>query len=133
MKIEHFDVNRIIGIEAFDRTRASYEWLPKKQKTWIFGIKRNAWHDEGWYSHGCYYDGYMEDSWDATPYTKKELIDRGYLVDEDGQVWNRPYVKVYLEADCNVSQNFNTLEEASEWVDQLKATSGKTFETVIHG
>lgn len=131
--IEHFDVNRIIGIEVFDQRSAPFAWLPRKQKTWIFGIKRKAWHDEGFYQDGCYYEGYMGDSWEANAYTKEELMSRGYLVDSDNRVWHPPHATVYLESDCKVTKRFNTISETNEWVDELKKTSGKTFEIVIHG
>jgi hypothetical protein len=131
MKIEQFDVNRIIGITVYGERQSSYKWLPKKQKTTFFGlIKRNAWHSEGFYSNGCYKECYESGCWDATSSSKEWLIKSGYLVKADNTVWHRPYVTVYLESDYQVSNSFERIEQALEWVEDLKATSNKTFEIV---
>lgn len=130
MKIDHFDVDRIIGITMYGKRPTSHKWLPAKQKTTFFGlIKRNAWHSEGFYSNGCYEECYESGCWDATPSTAESLRDYGYLVEGDG-VYYKPSVTVFLESKCQVSKTFETAEEARSWVDALKATSGKTFEIV---
>jgi hypothetical protein len=122
---QHFEVSRIIGIKIVDKWEASYRWLPCKQKTAFFGlIKRNAYHSEGYYESGCY---------EAASYTKDELIEYGYLVEfsiNNKGVYHRPYVTVYLEHECQVTKNFATFDEATQWAEELKATSGKTFEIV---
>jgi hypothetical protein len=132
MKIENFDINRIIGITVYGERKSSHEWLPRKQKKWFFGLFSRGWHSEGFYSHGCYQECYESGCWDATPSTAEWLNEYGYLVKADNTVWYRPYATVYLESDYQVSKKFNTLEEALEWVEDLKATSNKTFEIVKH-
>lgn len=130
---EHFDVSSIIGIEITDKRETSYRWLPKKQKTFFFGMwKRDAWHSEGFYDYGYYYEGYMGDSWDATPYTKEDLIMNGYIVDENNVVWRKPYATVYLRNKYEVTTYFNTFEDSIEWCENLKLKSGKKFEIVRH-
>ena len=134
---EQFDVNRIIGIKISDKRKTSHRWLPKKQKTTFFGlVKRNAWHSEGFYFNGHYQECYESGCWDACPSTAESLRDYGYLVEWDSSrsfeqsVYHRPYVTIYLESEYQVNKPFNTLSEAQEWVEQLKSTSGKTFEIV---
>lgn len=125
---EHFNIDRIIGITVCGERKSSNTWLPRKQKTWFFGLfKRNAWHSEGWYSYGCYEECYESGCWDATPSTKKQLESYGYIVKDDKTVWHKPYVTVYLEAKLQVSRTFDTLKEAKAWVEELKVSSNKPF------
>lgn len=128
---EHFDVNRIIGIKVVDKRESSYKWLPRKQKTFFFGLyKRDSWHSEGFYENGSYYEGYMGESWDTISHTKEELIEYGFIVDENNVVWSKPYATVYLEHECKVNKYFNTFDETIEWCEMVKSTSGKTFEFI---
>jgi hypothetical protein len=130
---DHFDISRIIGIRIIDKRQSSYRWLPEKRKTTFFGlIKRNAYHSEGYYSNGCYTECYESGCWDACPSSRLDLIRSGYLIDANNVVWNRPYATVYLEYKHQVTKNFVTLEEAVQWAEELKATSGKTFEIIKH-
>jgi hypothetical protein len=127
---EQFDVGRIIGVKIVGRSLTSYTWMPAKQKTTFFGlIKRNKWWSEGFYQCGCYQECYESGCWDACSYTAEELRRDGYIV-ESGKVYSKPYVTVYLESEYQSTKRFNTEEEAKQWVDELKATSGKTFEII---
>ncbi len=130
---QHFDISRIIGIELRGITKTSHRWLPKKQKTFFFGlIKRNAWHAEGYYENGCYDECYESGCWDATEYNAKELRDYGYIVDESTKtVYDKPHATIFMESDCKVYKKFDTEPEATEWVNALKKRSGKEFEIVI--
>lgn len=130
---QHFDISRIIGIELSGITKTSYRWLPKKQKTFFFGlIKRNAWHAEGYYQNGCYEECYESGCWDASEYTAGELRDRGYIVDEStSTVYHKAHVTVFLEGECKVSSSFDSESEATEWVSNLRRRSGKEFEVII--
>ena len=133
---EHFDISRIIGIQIVDKRKTSIKWLPRKQKTTFFGlIKRNAWYEEGYYDNGHYTECYESGCWDATPSTKEQILGYGYLIDKDNiaTVWHRPYATVYLEHERRVTKSFTTFEETLSWAEELKATSGKTFEIVKHG
>lgn len=130
MKQDQFDISRIIGIRIVDKRETSHRFLPKKQKTAFFGlIKLNSWHSEGFYSNGRYQECYESGCWDACPSTAESLRKSGYIVDWQ-TVYSKPYVTVYLESDYQTTRNFETIEQAYEWVDELKATSGKTFEIV---
>ena len=132
MKIEHFDIDRIIGITIYSERKTRYEWLPRKEKKWFFGLFSSGWHSEGFYPNGCYQECYESGCWDATPSTKETLIQSGYLVKDDNTVWSRPRVKVYMESEYHVTKDFDSLEEAIEWTEDLKDTSNKTFEIVKH-
>jgi hypothetical protein len=128
---DHFDISRIIGIRIVDKQKASYKWLPKKQKTAFFGlIKRNSWHSEGFYQYGSYYECYESGCWDSYSYSKESLIESGYLVDEENVVWNRPCATVYLEYKREVIKRFDTHQDALNWATGLKMKSGKTFEII---
>lgn len=127
---QHFDISRIIGIEVRGLHESRYKWLPKKRKTAFFGlIKRNSWHDEGYYSNGDYQECYESGCWDAHAYTADELREYGYIVDEDTRtVYEKPCVTVFLEHDHKIYRRFESDSEASEWVSDLRRRSGKEFE-----
>jgi hypothetical protein len=127
---EHFDIGRIIGITLVDRSKASWEWLPRKRKKILGIFNSKHWHPSGFYRYGCYEECYESGCWDSTPFTQDELEKSGYLVDSEKNVWNRPYVTIYLESDCKVTKRFDNTEEASLWVEKLKEDSGKKFEIV---
>ena len=120
-----FDVNAIIGIRIVDRRPGGYEWLPSKESRRFFGILRPTVYPEGFYQGGQY-----ENWMSSKAYTKEELEGYDYIVDNDNSVWRRPYATVYLAHDYQVTKYFQTLNEANEWVEELKDTSGKTFEIV---
>jgi len=128
---QHFDIARIIGAKIVDARQTSHRWLPAKQKTWFFGLfKRSSWHSEGFYSNGCYQECYESGCWDATPSTKQQLEEQGYQVDGWNNVYNKPHVTIYLEHECQVTKSFDSYTEAQDWVEELKAISGKVFEIV---
>lgn len=137
MKQVGFNINSVIKIEVVGLTKTHHKWLPKKQKTWFFGlIKRDKWYDEGFYSYGCYQEGYMDDVWDATPSTQKELESYGYIVDnkwpypENSVVYNKAYVRVYLESKREVHKSFNTNEAASAWAKYIMDSAKAPFEVI---
>jgi hypothetical protein len=71
----------------------------------------------------------------GTIYSAEKLINNGYKVyttDEriNNRVTEKPYVRVYLRHDQEVYRKFETDVEALSWIDELKATSGKTFEII---
>ena len=125
---EHFDVNEIIGIKLFFEREARFEWVEAKpEKRGFFGlIKTRSATPAGFLDKG---------SFDGTIYSDEELIGYGYKVyttDEriNNRVTEKPYVRIYLSHGLESHKKFETDEEASAWVDELKATSGKTFEIV---
>ena len=129
---QHFDISRIIGIELIDIREASHKWLPRKQKTFFFGLfKRNSWHAEGYYQNGCYKECYESGCWDATESTAEELKGYGYIVDEStNTVYHKAHVTVFLEGECKVYSSFDSESEASSWVSDLRKRSGKEFEII---
>ena len=131
---QHFDVSRIIGIELRTVSEARYTWLEREQKTRLFGlIKRDAYYSEGYYNYGQRRECYGENGcWDAHAYSAESLRESGYIVDDSTKtVYNKAHVTVFLEAECKVSAHFDSNTEASEWVSNLRLTSGKTFEIII--
>lgn len=128
---DHINLDRIIGIRIYDERGASYKWLPAKQKTTFFGlIKLNSWYSEGFYDGGCYEQEYYSTGrWDVYAYTAQELIENDYLV-RGKMVYCKSYVNVYLLDDIKISKKFNSLREAQEWVEQLKAKCKDEFEII---
>lgn len=120
----HFDVNSIISIKIIDRRQSSFEFLPKKIVPRFFGLFQPTVYPEGFYDDGEY------DGWDPKVYSKEKLEGYGYIVDKDNTVWYRPYATVYLAHTYSITKEFFTLEEAREWVEELKKISGKTFEII---
>ncbi len=130
MKSVQFDISRVIGIWIFDKRESSYKWLPKKQKTFFFGLfKRNRFHSEGFYSHGHYEECYESGCFDATPTTKERLEKIDYIVDKDNKVWYKPYVLVDLESENQYKISFETIEEAKSWANEIEVKSGKNFQS----
>jgi hypothetical protein len=128
---ETFDINEIIGIKLTEeREIDSYEWVDTvPEKRIFFGmIKVRSATPAGFLDLGSYR---------GTIYTEEELIGYGYKVyttDEriNSRVCRKPHVKIYLSHELTVDKVFETNHEAQTWIDALKATSGKTFETVVH-
>ena len=131
MRIDHINLDRIIGIRVYEEQGAAYRWLPAKQKTTFFGlIKLNKWYSEGFYEYGCYITGYGDSYWDADAYTAQELILTNNFLVRDKVVYHKPYVNVYLQDDIQISKKFNSLQEAQEWVEQLKSKCKNKFEII---
>jgi len=127
-----FNTSLISVIEVFEERCNHYTWLPRKQKTIFFGlIKRKKWHNEGWYSSGCYYEGYMGDSWDATPCSREDLEKMDYIVKNDKTVWHKPYVNVHLGPKEGVCKKFESYQEALSWAEKLRNQNGGNFEIVV--
>ena len=131
MKQDHINLDRIIGIRIYGERKASYSWLPAKQKTTFFGlIKLNKWHSEGFYDGGCYEQEYYgTGSWDAYAYSEQNLIEMDYLV-RGKIVYCKSSVNVYLQDDIEITKRFNSLKEAQGWVDQLKSKCKHEFEII---
>lgn len=131
MKYE-FDIERVIGLSVVERSKTSYGWLPRKQKTLLFGlIKLNKYYPEGYYSSGCYEQCYESGCYEADSYSADELRKYGYIVNDiEKKVYNKPYVKVYLESEYNVTAKFETESEAEQWAQELKLKTGKNFEII---
>jgi hypothetical protein len=130
MKQEHFDIDQIIGIELiYEKPAGEFDWVdatPEKRK--FFGlIKVRSARPAGFLDYG---------SFQETIYTEEELKEYGYKVYPHSErivkrVCRKPYVKVHLPHDLCVTQTFESDDLAKGWVDELKSTSGKTFEVVF--
>lgn len=132
MKQVGFNINSVIKIEVVGLTKTHWKWLPKKQKTWFFDlIKRNKWYGEGFYAYGCYQEGH-----NVTPLTKEDLTSYGYIVDdkwpypENSVVYNKAYVRVYLESKREVQKSFNTKDEAMAWAKYIMNSAKAPFEII---
>lgn len=122
------DVDKVIRIELIEPKLSSYKWLPKKQKTFLFGlIKRNRWNSEGFYRHGCYQECYESGCFDATPDSEKWLTKRGYYVYPDKSVWHPATVHVDLDHGVRSTIAFGNMDEAKEWISKLEEMCGKKF------
>lgn len=126
---EHFDVNEIIGIKIIPESEASFEWVDEiPEKRIFFGMIRTR------YARPA---GFLDkSSFDEIIYSPEQLIDYGYKVYTSSErinnrVCHKPHVTVYLSHDLSSTKRFETDREAIEWVEDLKATSGKVFEIVI--
>lgn len=122
----HFDVNSIIGIKFVGERKTTISWYDERKHKRFFGLFKD------WVQPAGFYDN---SEWEAVPYTKAELVDWGYKVyDTDERINDRVVHKsrviVYLGHDLEVSKEFETVDEANEWIDLLVSTSGKTFEVV---
>lgn len=125
---QYFDINRIVKITLYDRRETSYKWLPKKQKTWFFGLfKLNKWHSSGFYSNGCYKECYESGCWDATPSTSVDLLNSGYII-ENKIVYSKPCVSIQLTDKCEVTKKFTNYKDAKSWVTALITKSQNLFE-----
>jgi hypothetical protein len=125
---EHFDVNEIIGIKLFPEHDSRFEWVEAApEKRAFFGlIKTRSATPAGFLDKG---------SFDGTIYSEESLIGYGYKVyttDEriNNRVTEKPYVRVYLSHGLETHKKFETDEQALSWIEELKSTSGKTFEIV---
>lgn len=126
-----FSVKRIIGITIRDKYESHYKWLPKKQKTFFFGLfKRNSWHQEGFYSYGSYTECYESGCWDSRPVNEEELRESGLIVDENKIVWRKPLVTVHLESKKEVNRYFDTIIGAKRWAEILRNKNGEHFEII---
>jgi|688.fasta_scaffold520252_3 hypothetical protein len=131
---KHFDVDRIVSIQVIEIRESHYKWLPRKRKTWFFGLfNRISWYNEGYYNQGCYYEWSEGGCYDAYANSAKELIDHDYLVDElTKTVYNKSHVTVYLEHEYTVTKDFDSNTEAYSWVSALREKSKKNFEVVTY-
>ena len=128
---ESFDINEIIGIKLTEETESmSYEWVDAvPEKRIFFGLIKTKSATPAGFLDLC--------SWKDAIYSAEELEAYGYKVyttDEriSSRVCRKPHVKIYLSHELTVEKVFETNQEAQAWIEELKSTSGKTFETVVH-
>ena len=124
----HFDVSEIVGIRLRPESDSHFVWRdarPKKKFLGIFTTQRAL-------------PAGFEDmrSWDDDRYSAEYLVERGYKYYPDRvqyQIVNKAVAIVYFNNHkYELSQAFESNEEMTQWAEQLKATSGKTFEIIVH-
>lgn len=118
-KIEnHFDVNQIVYVTFVpERPSNYYKWNDSRPIKYFFGlIKTKKFTKAGWG------DGYKI-------VDKEYLINDGYkIVGKD--VYHKSKVHVYLTNKHRIDNTFESENDAKNWMEDLKITSGKTFEIV---
>ena len=130
MRLEHFDINRIVTLSVFgEKVERSYEWRDPQPIKRFFGLI-----DTGRFTPAGYY---YTNSFESVCYTEEKLRGYGFKVysrDEriNDNVVNKPYVKVDLEHENSLTVTFETNDEMLEWVEMIKLKSGKIFETVVY-
>lgn len=125
---EHFDVDRIVSIVFVPERPTNYVWIEGGKITVkkFFGlITKEEIIESGWYEN---FEKYRYDF-----KSTESLEEQGYNVYKfservNNRVCKKPYVKVYLTHENTVTKTFDNNNDAMSWVDQVKKTSGKTFE-----
>lgn len=124
----HFDVDQIIKIKMWGERPSDFYYCEAEPiKNW-FGFNTGEFTKEGWKEYPNYIGYY------SPIYTAEELTKKGYIVyPEKKKVMERPLVEVYLAHDYKVSQTFLKEQEALNWIDDLKAMTGRSgsFEVII--
>jgi hypothetical protein len=125
----HFDINSIIRINILGRRETSYGWLPKKQKTFFFGLfKRNSFYSEGFYENSDYLNFFDSD---GIAYSENDLIGYGYQVDPDKSVWEKPYISIIMKNKDSIQIKFESLEEARNYVKEIEEKSEIKFHVIL--
>lgn len=120
----HFDVRAIVALKFVkERPVERFVWKPARPaKSSYFGLCKTLALDEGWED---------ESSWDSSRYTLDELKGYGYIL-RNGEIYNKCHIQLFLEHDYQVSQTFETEEEARAWIDAIKIKAGKIFQIIEH-
>lgn len=129
MKKNYFQLDKVSAITLTYERETSYKWfpaIPAKPKMFL-GIQWGMTEaiPAGWSEYedtryfrksSSYFDDY---SW--------------YRVDEvNGKVYNKAHVHVHLNYKEGIGVNFDSNEEAQQWVDDLIASSDKKFAVIIN-
>lgn len=124
----YFQLDKVSAITLTYERETSYRWfsaIPAKPKVFL-GIQWGmteaipaGWSDyeEGWHrKSSSYFDDY---NW--------------YRVDEiKGKIYNKAHVNVHLNYKEGIGCNFDSNEEAQQYVDDLIASSDKKFTVIIN-
>ena len=144
----NFDVN-LIGKISFRPSyhNDTYKWrnetITRKYKKFLWFKWENGLEikPEGFYEERTHHYDFDGDRKYYLHITEEYLIKCGYLIKEFGnhdgisyrkEVWIRAYVEVSLGYKSAIGNSFDTDQEAKDWIDKLKETSGKTFEVITH-
>lgn len=128
MKKDYFQLDKVRAITLTHERLTTYKWfaeVPAKPKMFL-GIQYGMTEviPAGWSE---YEDGrYRKSSSYFDDYT-------WYRVDEvNGKVYHKAHVNVHLGYKEGIGCNFDSTEEAQQWVDELVASSDKKFAVIIH-
>ena len=144
----NFDVN-LIGKISFRPSyhNDTYKWrnetITRKYKKFLWFKWENGLEikPEGFYEERTHHYDFDGDRKYYLHITEEYLIKCGYLIKEFGnhdgisyrkEVWSQAYVEVSLGYKSDIGNSFDTDQEAKDWIDKLKETSGKTFEVITH-
>lgn len=118
----HFDVSQITCLKYVPQTKKEWIcWVDSKPIYKFFGlIKTNKMTKEGFEDFSTY---------GRKIKPKEELISDGNIV-IGKEVFSKPKVVIYFRNKAELVNVFNEQEDALEWIEQLKITSGKTFEVI---
>lgn len=134
MTKNYFELDKVESITLTCERESSYRWypeIPAKPKTFL-GIRYGmtdlipaGWND--------YID---EDGNEYRPWNRKQsaYFDdyQWYRIDENGIVYNKAHVTVYLSYKHSLGTRFESNEEAQEYVDSLIEDSDKGFHVIIN-
>lgn len=121
-----FDVNLITRIRTTLKREIRYKWLEATSAKPAFW----PWNRKKAYPEGFYWNGRQSND----DYIDMEKAKKNYIVTENEavfKVYEKPNVYVSLYKCEDVSCNFNSDEEAIEWVNMIAEKTGKTFENAI--
>lgn len=115
-----FDVSKVSKIEMRCKSETNLKWFEAKpKKTWLFGlILVEPALEAGWGYK--YEDNYRRDN----PEDTKSLIV------ENGIVYNRTSVTVYLDNKTYVHSYFKNDGDARSWIGNVKKLSNNNFVTI---
>jgi hypothetical protein len=129
MKKNYFQLDKVSAIILTYETESRYKWypaIPAKPKMFL-GIQWGMTDvvPAGWTTceddkYGRVTSEYFEDY-------------KWYRVDEiNGKVYNKAHVDVKFSHQEGIGVNFDSNEEAQQWVDDLIASSDKKFAVIIN-
>jgi len=129
MQKNYFQLDKVHSITLTYERESSYKWyaeIPAKPKINFLGIQYGmteavpaGWSDyEGgaWPKHTSYFDGY-----------------KWYRVDEvNKKIYHKAHVDIRFSYKEGIGHNFDSNQEAQQWVDELIASSDKKFTVIIN-
>ena len=126
---KHFDIDKVVSIDFYPVRIQNWIWQDEiPEKRIFFGLIN---------LRGAISPGFRDlgDWGDRRRYTQKEVEEYGYKVypyEEriNNRVCSKPCVSLNLISDIKIQKTFETEEEASHWIEELKLKSGKSFEII---
>ena len=118
----HFDVNKVVTIKYIPEQVCTWmKWVESQPIKKFFGLfYTGKFSPAGWIDNSEY---------NPKIYSETDLIKKDYLV-KDYVVYRKSKVKITLTNNEELFKTFNTQEECMSWIEDLKDTTGKTFEII---